>query len=72
MLLFADCCRIASRRVAVMRSMKAEALGKLYALTASEIRVVDAIMKVSGVQALATRLGLFSRTSGKRQAFTQT
>ncbi len=39
-----------------------EALGKLYSLTASEIRVLDAIMKVSGVQALADRLGLSQAT----------
>lgn len=44
-----------------MRSRKAEALGKLYALTAGEIRVVDAIMK-SGVQALADLLGLSQAT----------
>lgn len=39
-----------------------EALGKLYSLTASEIRVLDAIMKVSGVQALADLLGLSQAT----------
>jgi DNA-binding CsgD family transcriptional regulator len=39
-----------------------EALGKQYGLTASEIRVLDAIMKVSGVQALADLLGLSQAT----------
>ncbi|WFU71806.1 helix-turn-helix transcriptional regulator [Bradyrhizobium sp. CB2312] len=39
-----------------------EALGKLYSLTASEIRVLDGIMKVSGVQALADLLGLSQAT----------
>ncbi|MDN5000130.1 helix-turn-helix transcriptional regulator [Bradyrhizobium sp. GCM10027634] len=39
-----------------------EALAKLYKLTASEIRVVDAVMKVSGVKALAELLGLTQAT----------
>lgn len=39
-----------------------EALAKLYKLTASEIRVIDAIMKVSGVKALAEVLGLTEAT----------
>ncbi|WP_426409190.1 helix-turn-helix transcriptional regulator [Bradyrhizobium ganzhouense] len=39
-----------------------EALAKLYGLTASEIRVLDGIMKVSGVQALADLLGLSQAT----------
>jgi DNA-binding CsgD family transcriptional regulator len=39
-----------------------EALAKLYKLTASEIRVLDAVMKVSGVKALAEALGLTQAT----------
>ncbi|MCP3446994.1 helix-turn-helix transcriptional regulator [Bradyrhizobium sp. CCGUVB14] len=39
-----------------------EALAKLYKLTASEIRVLDAVMKVSGVKALAVALGLTQAT----------
>ena len=39
-----------------------EALAKLHKLTASEIRVVDAVMKVSGVKALAELLGLTQAT----------
>lgn len=39
-----------------------EALAKLYKLTASEIRVIDAVMKVSGVKALAEVLGLTQAT----------
>ncbi|WP_247319815.1 LuxR C-terminal-related transcriptional regulator [Bradyrhizobium sp. 21] len=39
-----------------------EALAKLYKLTASEIRVLDAVIKVSGVKALAEALGLTQAT----------
>ena len=39
-----------------------EALAKLYKLTASEIRVIDTVMKVSGVKALAEALGLTQAT----------
>jgi DNA-binding CsgD family transcriptional regulator len=39
-----------------------EALAKLYKLTASEVRVLDAVMKVSGVRALADLLGLSQPT----------
>ena len=39
-----------------------EALAKLYKLTASEIRLIDAVMKVSGVKALAETLGLTQAT----------
>jgi DNA-binding CsgD family transcriptional regulator len=39
-----------------------EALAKLYKLTASEIRVIDAVVKVSGVKALAEALGLTQAT----------
>jgi DNA-binding CsgD family transcriptional regulator len=39
-----------------------EALAKMYKLTASEIRLVDAVMKVSGVKALAEILGLTQAT----------
>lgn len=38
------------------------ALAKLYKLTASEVRVIDAVMKVSGVKALAEQLGLTQAT----------
>ncbi len=40
-----------------------EALAKLYKLTASEIRTLDAVMKVSGVKALAELLGLSQATA---------
>ncbi|OKO79861.1 LuxR family transcriptional regulator [Bradyrhizobium sp. NAS96.2] len=39
-----------------------EALAKLYKLTASEVRIVDAVMKVTGVRALAETLGLTQAT----------
>jgi DNA-binding CsgD family transcriptional regulator len=39
-----------------------EALTNLYKLTASEVRVLDAVMKVSGVRALADLLGLSQAT----------
>jgi DNA-binding CsgD family transcriptional regulator len=39
-----------------------EALAKLYGLTAGEIRLLDAVMKVSGVKALAETLGLSQAT----------
>jgi DNA-binding CsgD family transcriptional regulator len=39
-----------------------EALAKLYKLTASEVRIVDAVMKVDGVRALAETLGLTQAT----------
>lgn len=39
-----------------------EVLAKVYKLTASEIRLLDAVMKVSGVKALAEALGLKQAT----------
>jgi len=39
-----------------------EALARMYKLTASEVRVLDAVMKVSGVKALADALGLTQAT----------
>jgi DNA-binding CsgD family transcriptional regulator len=39
-----------------------EALAKLYRLTASEVRVLDAVMKVGGIRALADLLGLSQAT----------
>lgn len=39
-----------------------EALANLYKLTASEVRVFDAVMKVSGIRALADLLGLSQAT----------
>ncbi len=39
-----------------------EALAKLYKLTASEVRLLDAMMKASGVRALAELLGLTEAT----------
>jgi DNA-binding CsgD family transcriptional regulator len=39
-----------------------EALAKLYKLTASEVRLIDAVMKVSGVKALSEALGLAQAT----------
>jgi DNA-binding CsgD family transcriptional regulator len=39
-----------------------ETLARLYKLTASEVRVLDAVMKVSGVRALADLLGLTQAT----------
>jgi DNA-binding CsgD family transcriptional regulator len=39
-----------------------EVLAKLYKLTASEVRLIDAVMKVTGVKALAAALGLTQAT----------
>jgi DNA-binding CsgD family transcriptional regulator len=39
-----------------------EAIARLYKLTASEIRVLDAVLKVSGVKAMADMLGLSQAT----------
>ncbi|MCK1380779.1 hypothetical protein IVB33_27375 [Bradyrhizobium sp. 24] len=39
-----------------------EALAKLYRLTASEVRLIDAVMRVSGIKALAELLGLTQAT----------
>jgi DNA-binding CsgD family transcriptional regulator len=57
-----------------------EAIAKLYKLTASEIRVLDAVLRVNGVRAIAEALGLsqatvkthlqnvFRKTGTKRQS----
>jgi DNA-binding CsgD family transcriptional regulator len=50
------------RRTSPANPPPLEALGKLYSLTASEIRVLDGIVKVSGVRALADLLGLSPAT----------
>jgi DNA-binding CsgD family transcriptional regulator/PAS domain-containing protein len=50
------------RRTSPARPPPLEAVAKLYALTASEVRVVDGIMKVSSVKALAELLGLSRAT----------
>ncbi len=39
-----------------------ETLAKLYGLTASEVRVLDAVMRVSGIRALADLLGISQAT----------
>jgi DNA-binding CsgD family transcriptional regulator len=39
-----------------------EAFAKLYALTASEVRVLDAVLKVTGIRAIADLLGLSQAT----------
>jgi DNA-binding CsgD family transcriptional regulator/PAS domain-containing protein len=39
-----------------------EALAKLYKLTASEVRVLDAVLKVKGIKAMAETLGLSQAT----------
>jgi DNA-binding CsgD family transcriptional regulator len=39
-----------------------ETLAKLYKLTASEVRVVDAVMKVGSIKAMAEMLGLSHAT----------
>ena len=39
-----------------------EAIAKLYKLTASEVRVLDAVLKVNGVKAMAEMLGLSQAT----------
>jgi DNA-binding CsgD family transcriptional regulator/PAS domain-containing protein len=57
-----------------------EAIAKLYMLTASEVRVLDAVLKVNGVKAIAETLGVsqatvkthlqnvFRKTGAKRQS----
>lgn len=57
-----------------------ESIAKVYKLTASEVRVLDAMLKVTGVKAMAERLGvsqatvrthlhkLFSKTGARRQS----
>ena len=50
------------RRTSLASPPPLEALAKLYKLTASEIRLLDAVMKVSGVKALAEALGLTQAT----------
>ncbi|WP_441238467.1 helix-turn-helix transcriptional regulator [Bradyrhizobium sp. 930_D9_N1_4] len=50
------------RRTSLASPPPLEALAKLYKLTASEIRVLDSVMKVSGVKALAEALGLTQAT----------
>ncbi|RXH10155.1 hypothetical protein EAS54_32200 [Bradyrhizobium guangzhouense] len=46
------------RKLSPADPLPLEALAKLYRFTASEVRVVDAVMKVDGVKALAELLGL--------------
>lgn len=50
------------RKTALASAPPLEALAKLYKLTAGEIRMLDAVMKVSGVKALADTLGLTQAT----------
>jgi DNA-binding CsgD family transcriptional regulator len=57
-----------------------EAIARLYALTATEVRVFDAVLKTNGVKAIAKLLGLsqatvkthlhnlFRKTKTKRQS----
>jgi len=68
------------RKTAPNAPLPLEAIAKLYALTASEVRVLDATLKVSGVKAMAETLGLsqatvkthlhhlFRKTGTKRQS----
>jgi DNA-binding CsgD family transcriptional regulator len=39
-----------------------EAIAKLYRLTASEVRVLDAMLKINGVKAMAETLGITEGT----------
>jgi DNA-binding NarL/FixJ family response regulator len=67
------------RRSAPNAPLPLEAIAKLYKLTASEVRVLDAVLRVSGVKAIADMLGvspgtvkthlhnLFRKTGTKRQ-----
>ena len=50
------------RRTSPAEPLPLEALARLYKFTASEIRMLDAVMKVSGVRALADLLGLSQAT----------
>src|SRR5665213_1291133 len=50
------------RKIAPNAPPPLEAIAKLYALTASEVRVLDAVLKVNGVKAMATTLGLSQAT----------
>jgi len=50
------------RKISPATPLPLEALARLYRLTVSEIRVLDGIMKVSGVGALADLLGLSQAT----------
>ncbi|HEV2156975.1 helix-turn-helix transcriptional regulator [Bradyrhizobium sp.] len=50
------------RRTSLANPPPLEVLAKVYKLTASEIRLLDAVMKVSGVKALAEALGLKQAT----------
>jgi DNA-binding CsgD family transcriptional regulator len=50
------------RKISPATPLPLEALAKLYRLTVSEIRVLDGVMKVSGVGALADLLGLSQAT----------
>ena len=45
-----------------MRRYRSESIAKLYKLTASEIRVLDAVLKVGSVKAMAEMLGLSQAT----------
>jgi PAS domain-containing protein len=50
------------RKTSPVSPLPLEALTRFYKLTVSEVRVVDAVMKVSGVRALADLLGLSQAT----------
>jgi DNA-binding NarL/FixJ family response regulator len=50
------------RRTAPNAPLPLEALAKLYKLTASEVRVLDAVLKVTGVKAIAEMLGISQAT----------
>ena len=50
------------RKTSLANPPPLEVLAKVYKLTASEIRLLDAVMKVSGVKALAEALGLKQAT----------
>ena len=50
------------RRTAPNAPLPLESLAKLYKLTASEVRVLDAVLKVAGVKAIAALLGISQAT----------
>ncbi|KAA0076336.1 helix-turn-helix transcriptional regulator [Tardiphaga sp. P9-11] len=60
--LYSAVAAVFARKTSPASPLPLEALANLYKLTASEVRVLDAVMKVSGVHALAELLGLSQAT----------
>jgi DNA-binding CsgD family transcriptional regulator len=50
------------RKTAPDAPLPLEAIAKLYGLTAGEIRVLDAVLKVTGIKAMADMLGVSQAT----------